>query len=193
MYASCRTAEGETGTLYLIFRTDDRTGVRERFGETCLTPGDVRSLDTITPAMVRREMEGLAWPEAELGVQPPDGQTLINFDTNFFTDNTAPTTQTVTLLGQRVEIEATPVEYAWDFGDGSGRSTTSPGSRYPDLDVTHEYAEPGRLGPSVATTYAGRFRVNGGAWQQVPGTLTVPGEPVALRVRSASPHLVGTS
>ncbi|MFD1946485.1 PKD domain-containing protein [Nocardioides aestuarii] len=143
--------------------------------------------------MVRRAFERLSWPTSELQLQPPDGQTLINFDTNFFTDNTAPTTRSVTLLGQQVEIEATPSGYTWDFGDGASRTTSSPGAAYPDLDVTHEYASEGRVSPSVATTYQGRYRINGGGWQQIPGTLTLPGEPEALRVRSASPRLVGTA
>ncbi len=159
----------------------------------CLSPSEAEDdVITITPAMVRTEFERLAWPRAQLEVQPPDGQTLINFDTNFFTDNTAPTTRTVTLLGQQVEIEATPTQYAWDFGDGQGSTTTSPGAAYPALDVTHEYAEPGRVAPSVDTTYGGRFRINGGGWQQIPGTLTVPGDDVSLQVRSASPRLVGS-
>ena len=142
--------------------------------------------------MVRREMERLDWPRARLEVQPPDGQTLVNFDTNFFTRDTEPTRQTVTLLGQRVEIEAAPTEYTWDYGDGSSETTTSPGAAYPDLDVTHEYADPGQVSPSVATTYSGRYRINGGGWEQIPGTLTLPGESVELRVRSASPRLVAS-
>jgi hypothetical protein len=159
---------------------------------TCLTTPPAQPI-VITPAMVRREMQRLAWPTARLEVEPPDGQTLIHFDTNFFTTNTRPTTQTVVLLGQRVTIEAAPVEYTWHFGDGASVTTDSPGAAYPGLDVTHEYVEPGRVSPSVDTTYAGRYRVNGDDWQTIPGTLTVAGEPVALRVRSATPHLVGSS
>ncbi len=188
----CRTGGGASGTWYVLTRTTLRSGASENIGVVCLTPADVAGLDTITPAMVRREMQRLDWPQAELEVQPPDGQTLINFETNFFTDNARPTTQTVTLLGQRVTIEATPSEYTWKFGDGAARTTSSPGAAYPGLDVTHDYADPGRVSPSVDTTYTGRYRINGDAWQQVPGSLTVPGDPVALRVRSASPHLVGT-
>ncbi|MGZ5399104.1 MAG: hypothetical protein ACXWDM_03755, partial [Nocardioides sp.] len=76
-------------------------------------------------------------------------------------------------------------------GDGSTMTTSSPGAAYPDLDVTHDYADPGRVAPSVSTTYTGRYRINGDAWQKIPGSLTVPGESVSLRVRSASPLLVG--
>ncbi|HEX6150783.1 PKD domain-containing protein, partial [Nocardioides sp.] len=84
-----------------------------------------------------------------------------------------------------------PSEYTWHFGDGTSSTTSSPGAAYPDLDVTHTYEDPGRVAPSVDTTYTGRYRVNGDAWQEIPGSLTVAGEPEALRVRSASPQLVG--
>ncbi|QZY28412.1 PKD domain-containing protein [Nocardioides coralli] len=161
-------------------------------GIVCLTPADERGLAVITPGMVKREFEQLAWPGAELAVQPPDGQTLVNFDTNFFTDNTEPTTQTVTLLGQQVTIEARPTSYTWHFGDGDSRTTTSPGAAYPALDVTHGYADTGRVSPSVDTTYQGRYRVNGDSWQTIPGSLTVDGRAVSLLVRSASPRLVGS-
>ena len=147
----------------------------------------------ITPGMVRREFERLSWPAAELEVQPPDGQTLINFDTNFFTRNTSATTQTVTLLGQQVTIEARPTSYRWNFGDGVSLTTSTPGAPYPALDVTHDYADPGQVNPSVDTVYQGRYRINDDEWQAIPGSLTVSGEPVGLRVRSASPHLVGAS
>ncbi|QBR93742.1 PKD domain-containing protein [Nocardioides euryhalodurans] len=156
-----------------------------------MTPAEEAELAVITPAMVQREFQRLSWPAARLEVQPPDGQTLINFDTNFFTRTTAATTQTVTLLGQEVTIEARPTSYAWQFGDGAVLETSSPGSPYPDLDVTHDYADPGAVSPSVDTTYEGRYRVNGDAWQTIPGSLTVSGEPVDLQVRSASPQLVG--
>jgi len=191
VFARCTTAEGRNGEIYIIWRYDDETGSRTRVGTACLTPSEFRSLGAITPAMVRREMQRLTWPQAELEIQPPDGQTLINFDTNFFTTNTRATTQTVVLLGQQVTIEATPSEYTWHFGDGVSQASTSPGAAYPDLDVTHVYEEPGRVTPSVDTTYTGRYRVNGDSWQEIPGTLTVEGEGVSLRVRSASPHLVG--
>lgn len=191
VFASCFSESGRKGTIYIIWRYEDDTGARTRVGTACLTPSEFDELGMITPAMVRREMQRLDWPTAQLEIEPPDGQTLIHFDTNFFTTNTRPTTQTVVLLGQRVTIEAAPVEYTWRFGDGTSLTTDSPGAAYPGLDVTHEYVEPGRVSPSVDTTYTGRYRVNGDAWQTIPGSLTVAGDPVALRVRSATPHLVG--
>lgn len=188
----CRTEAGRPGTWYVLIRTTVSTGAQTRMGIVCLTPADEEDLAVITPAMVRREMQRLAWPAADLEIQPPDGETLVNFETNFFTDHTRPVTRTITLLGQRVSIEATPVEYRWHFGDGTTRVTTGPGAPYPDLDITHPYAATGTVQPRVDTTYRGRYRINDDGWQDVPGSLTVRGEPVPLRIRSATPHLVGS-
>jgi hypothetical protein len=137
-------------------------------------------------------MKRLDWSEAELVIQPPDGRTLVNLKTNFYTTTTGPTSQTIPLLGQTVEIEATPAAYTWHFGDGETRSGTDPGAAYPDLRITHVYLDAGvTVSPSVDVTYKGQYRVNGGNWIAIPQTLTVPGTPVSLQVLSATPHLVG--
>jgi hypothetical protein len=160
--------------------------------QACLSPGQANKINGVTPGFVERAYKRLHWPSSELVVQPPKGKTLVNFDTNFYTTNTHPTTQTVTLLGQRVTVEATPTQYTWHFGGSEpDLSTSDPGAAYPDLRVTHRYLRVGAVQPSVDTTYSGRFRVNGGAWQTIPDTLTVPGQAVDLQVVSATPHLVG--
>ncbi len=41
------------------------------------------------------------------------------------------------------------------------------------------------------TTYTATFRVNGGPWRDVPGSVTVAGAPVDLQVLTATPTLVG--
>jgi hypothetical protein len=125
-------------------------------------------------------------------IQPPDGRTLVNLETNFLTTTTKPTTQSIRLLGHGVDIEATPVDYLWHFGDGSTQEGSDPGAEYPDLRITHVYAEAGvTVNPSVDVTYQGRYRVDGGNWVPIPDTLTVAGTPVDLLVLSATPHLVG--
>ncbi|MDX6357452.1 MAG: hypothetical protein QOH37_506, partial [Nocardioidaceae bacterium] len=162
--------------------------------QACLTDQEAQHLGGLTPGAVQHAFERLAWPASRLVVQPPDGRTLVNFDTNFYTANTSPSTQTVTLIGQQVTIEATPTQYVWHFGSGSDdadRTTTDPGAAYPDLRVTYRYLHVGEVSPSVDTTYSGRYRVGTGPWRQIPATLTVSGAPVALQVVSATPHLVG--
>ncbi|HQR28576.1 MAG TPA: hypothetical protein PLP61_16145, partial [Nocardioides sp.] len=192
---SCVNAAGVPGTLYNIYRTP-AGGPRGLYGVACLTSGEAGELGAITPALVFDAMRRLSWPRSELVVEPPGGETLVNLATNFYTTNTAPTTQTVTLLGQRVEIEATPGGYLWHWAgegdDGGAERTASPGAAYPDLEVTHTYRDADvTVHPRVDTVYSGRYSVNGGPWTPIPQTLTVPGDPVALRVLSARPVLVG--
>ena len=57
--------------------------------------------------------------------------------------------------------------------------------------MTHSYLTKGRVAPSVDTTYTAQFRVNGGPWRDVPGSVTIAGAPVDLQVLTATPTLVG--
>ena len=161
-------------------------------GQTCLTDSDAAGLGVVTPGMVLEAFRSLSWPAAEVVVQPPGGETLVNLETNFYTGLTGPSTQQVTLVGVGVTIEATPQGYVWSFGDGQSAETTTPGAAYPDLEVTHVFTEAAeQVSPSVAVVYGGRYRIGGSAWSDIPGTLTVPGPGVPLRVLEARPQLVG--
>jgi hypothetical protein len=182
------TIAGQDGSLFNVYQDHSPNPLD---WQACLTDQEAKHLGGLTPGAVQHAFQQLTWPASPLVVQPPHGRTLVNFDTNFYTTNTAPSTQTVTLIGQRVGIEATPVAYHWHFGSGADRTTADPGAAYPDLRVTYRYLHVGAVSPSVDTTYAGRYRVGNGPWRQIPATLTVPGAPVALQVLSATPHLVG--
>ncbi|WP_408895623.1 PKD domain-containing protein [Nocardioides sp. R1-1] len=140
---------------------------------------------------VRRAFGELKLPPGTLVIQPPDGLTLVNFETNFYTTATTPIATTITLLEQAVTLEATPTSYTWDFGDGHTVTTDEPGAPYPDLTITHDYQHTGDYQPSLATTYTGRYRIADGPWQTIPDTVTIPGPTQALRVIEAQPKLVG--
>jgi hypothetical protein len=186
--AQCEV-DGHPGWLYNVYE-DNRPDPLD--WQACLTRQETHHLGGLTPGAVRHAFERLTWPASTLVVQPPKGRTLVNFDTNFYTTNTHPTTRTVTLVGQRVTIEASPTAYTWHFGAaGADRTTTDPGAAYPDLRVTYRYLRVGTVHPSVDTTYSGRYRVGSGRWRTIPATLTVHGAAVDLRVVSATPHLVG--
>jgi len=146
---------------------------------------------TITPDLVAAAFQQIPLPASELSVQPANGRTLVNFDTNFFTD-TAPFDRTVTLLGQRVDLHIVPSAFGWRFGDGAALASRDAGAPYPDLRITHAYQRKGSVQPAVDTTYTATYRVNGGSWAAVPGSVTVPGESVGLRVLTATPVLVGS-
>jgi hypothetical protein len=144
----------------------------------------------VTGPLIAQALRRIPIPPAVLKVQPPNGRTLVNFATNFYTDREE-FTRTVNLLGQRVELRITPARFTWKFDDGNAITTTKPGAPYPRLQVTHDYLEKGEVRPRVDTTYTADFRVNGGAWQPVPGSVTIPGESVDLEIVEASPTLVG--
>jgi hypothetical protein len=144
----------------------------------------------VTASMVLSALRRVPLPPSELIVQPPNGRTLVNFDTNFYTE-TAPLDRTIRLFGQQVDLRIWPSSYEWHFGDGATTATESAGAPFPDLEITHNYTAKGQVGPAVDTTYSAEFRVNGGAWRPVPGTVTIPGDAVALEVVEATPVLVG--
>jgi hypothetical protein len=145
----------------------------------------------LTVADVHKAFKELKLDPGTLVIQPPDGLTLVNFKTNFYTTTTTPTTLTVTLLDQPVTIEATPATYTWHFGDGETTSTTDPGAAYPKLTITHDYKLKGDYLPSLSTTYTGRYKVADGPWQTIPGTVTIDGPAQNLRAIEAQPKLVG--
>ena len=141
-----------------------------------------------TPGDIRRAIREVPMPPLKLRVQP-DGRTLVNVDTIFYTE---PSTmrRTVTLLGRSVRLECTPVRYTWVHGDGTTATTGEPGRPYPAKDVTHRYQLPGNdLRARVDTTYSVRYSVDGGPWTDLAELLTAPGPSTTIEVEEAVPVL----
>ena len=124
-------------------------------------------------------------------MQPADGRGLVNMDLILWTDPGAQTMVT-TVLGVPVTVRATPVRYAWDFGDGSPPLvTTQAGGPYPDRSVARSYDRSGSYALTLTTTWAGEYQVNGtGPWLPVLGTATTTSAPVATEAVEAHPRLV---
>ena len=143
----------------------------------------------LTPGRVARAVREVPMPRLRLAIQP-GGRTLVNVPTIL---HTRPTTlrRTIDLLGHEVEVRATPVRYTWHHGDGTARTTRSPGKPYPAKTVTHRYRKSSpRLLARVDTTYTVRYRVDGGAWTGLGDTLTATGPSVGLRVDQRAPALI---
>jgi hypothetical protein len=144
----------------------------------------------VTPGLVLTALRRMGLPALQAHTQPA-GKTLVNFDTIFYTEP-QPFTRTVRLLGQRVDVEATPSQYTWHHGDGTTASTTSPGAPYPSKEITYDYTHAHTtVGPSVDVTYTARFRVRGGAWQQIPESVSIAGPAGSLRISEATAVLSG--
>jgi hypothetical protein len=132
-----------------------------------------------------------------VGIPPGEvtapGYTLVNLETTFYTD-VQPFTRTLSIIGYTVDVAVTPTSYTWHWGRGETSTTDTPGSPYPSTDVTHTYlhhtAKGRPAGLSVDVEYAARYRVDGGAWIDVPDTITIAGPTTTLPVRQASAVLV---
>ena len=145
----------------------------------------------MTPGRVLTALRQIGLPALEAKTQPT-GKTLVNFETIFYAEP-QPFARTITLLGQRVDVEANPSTYTWHHGDGTAASTQTPGARYPAKDVVHEYTDAHTtVSPRVDVTYTARFRVNAGAWQDIPETVTITGPGGSLRIAEATAVLSGS-
>jgi hypothetical protein len=144
----------------------------------------------VTPGLVLQALRRVGLPALEVRTQPAD-KTLVNFDTIFYT-KPATVTRTITLLGQRVDVEATPSSYTWNHGDGTDATTSTPGAPYPAKDIVYDYIHAHiTVQTSVDVTYDARFRVAGGTWRDIPAAVTIAGPPSDLRISEATPLLSG--
>ncbi len=139
--------------------------------------------------LVTQEWQRIQIPAATVRINPPDGQTLVNFDTVFYTE-AGEQEFPVTVLGQPVVIYAIPVEYTWHHGDGTSQTTTQPGAPYPSKQVTHVYETTGSVAPRVDVRYRAEFSVAGGDRQGVPGFANVTGASEDLNIVEARAQLV---
>lgn len=144
----------------------------------------------VTDDLIATAFRRIPLPPSTFSIQPPGGRTLVNFATNFFTEERT-LDRSVRLLGQRVDLRIEAHSYAWHFDDGETITTSKPGAPYPKLQVTHSYLQKGDYRPALDITWVADYRVNGGDWRPVPGSVTIIGEPTDLSAIEARPTLVG--
>lgn len=148
------------------------------------------------PALVLRAFQAIPLPEATLSIQPPGGKTLVGLETILSTQ-AAPFTRRVTLLGQQIELRIKAQRFTWTHGDATTQNTDWPGKPWnehePDIDgyLTHTYEHTGIVRPSVTVIWEADYRVGGGPWQPVNGTVRREGAPAELEVVQAQPVLNG--
>jgi len=143
---------------------------------------DFVSLDTcpdsaagIDPEALAREVrDHLPVPGLRISSNPRRG--LVGLKSWFWLEGGGqPLADSLSRFGVRVEVEARPVNFRWEFGDGTERITTSPGRPYPHRpSVTHIYQRSSasfeRGYPvSVTTVFDVRWRTNGGRWRSLSG------------------------
>jgi hypothetical protein len=154
----------------------------------------------VTALLVMRQVRKLV-PRPAVGIAPPGGATLVNIQTLLWART--PVEQslgTVALLGHRVALRVQVAQVEWDFGDGQSDTTSVPEPSYRPADhcrtVTcpgywgHIYRSTGPMTITAIVTWSGRYRVDGGGWLDIPGTVTGATASAALTVRQARGVLV---
>lgn len=95
-----------------------------------------------------------------------------------------PVSASAGVRGLTVTAEARPVQYLWDFGDGTSRTTSTPGrpwTRARPGDVGHTYETKGRYEPRVTVVWAARWRVDAGPWSDLGYFSTMGSEDFPVR------------
>ncbi|WP_162144887.1 PKD domain-containing protein [Arthrobacter castelli] len=95
----------------------------------------------------------------------------------------------------QIRLRAWPVSYRWNYGDGTGQTTTTGGTK---LDVgamntetatSHRYTETGDYNVSLVTYFAGDYSVDGGPWRPVAGEAAVPSDPHLMSIWTSETSL----
>lgn len=141
----------------------------------CLRPAQGAAAVTVSSAQFRR----LPIPAPKIITQPATQVVLVNLGANLLTTKRTETL-TTTVLGQPVQVRATPTTYHWTYGDGHQLTTTDPGGRYPTMPTLHNYQRPGRFTVTLRTTFTGEYSVAGGPWQPISGTAVTQSAPVTI-------------
>ena len=162
--------------------------------------GEQAPAKQLTAERVLQAFREVPLPTPSLGTSPPDGMTLVNVPTIFYT-RAEPFGRDVRVLGRRVHLEIAPVSYEWRVGQGGDFETTSPGSPYqrgvtpqsdPDAYVTWTYDSASSEAASVRVVWGATWSLGGKTMGRVPGTVEMLSSTATVRVREAQPVLTAT-
>lgn len=139
-------------------------------------------------------------PQAPGSSMEPEGWTVVGLPTNFFAQAEAHIVRS-TLFGTPAEVRFRPTAYHWNYGDGSSRQTDQPGMSWSQLQIpefsdtvtSHAYAVAGSYFVSLTVHYSPDYRLAGGTWRPISGTIPVGAPELRLRVYEANTALVDTA
>lgn len=187
MAAHCELPSGENGRRQSIWSrvwTYEASGqwVHGAWQDTGESACRRIEADEITQADVIRKVKDFGLRPAEVATSPPNGRTLVNFRTVFYSP--AKPYEFLLPLGPGVEIRATPAKFQWHFDDGNGKTTNTAGRPYPHMDIWHKYATVDKYSPSVDVEYRVEWRIQGATdYQSIPDLIpgqTGAGHPITV-------------
>lgn len=136
-------------------------------------------------------------PSSGVDSMEPAGWTIVGLHTNFFASRA---TQVVDgqLLGKPASVRFTPVQWTWDYGDGSSATFGTPGAswaatgtrEFDPTDTSHVYTAVGTYGVAMTTDVVADYSFDGQAWVEIDGTLAVPANTLSVSVNEARTVLV---
>lgn len=190
------TAEQGQGPATRVFRRAADSETWEARGVTCFPNlvGDDAG-PQLTMAMILEAFHDTPFAKPQVSSQPEGNTTLVTLPTYYrvgFGDGYGPDqVDTTSLLGFTVDIRPRLDSITYHYGDGNSFGpTTDLGGVYPTGSVVHEYAARGAFDTHAVVTYGGQFRVNGGDWNDIPGTAEVTGDPTTITVMESRARLV---
>ena len=163
-------------------------GEQERLDSSCLYPGapPERRGGGLVVAVTEKQLRELPIAAPVLGAQP-ERHTLKGAETNLYAEPAEQSFE-LTIAGRKVQVRVAPAEYRWSYGDGTALTTAAPGGPIPEARwgektaTSHAYTATGDVTASLVTVFTGQFSVEGGPFQPIAGTATVPSAPRTLSV-----------
>jgi hypothetical protein len=127
----------------------------------------------------------------------PNGWIVVGLDTNFYSDASAQVVNG-TLLGLPASVRFTARSFSWSYGDGSSRTSATPGASWASLNVpeftptptSHAFAQAGAYTIDLTVEYAAEYRFGASGWVPIAGTLQLPANRITATAADATTVLV---
>lgn len=177
------------------------TGQRQCTGSTPTAPAPVAAGGAPAPAappvvitVTASDFQQLPIPPSTINLDT-QGNTLRTAHTNIYATASVRNLNT-TVLGQPVRVRAVPIEYIWNYGDGTTRRTYESGEAVAgdpfdiQTETSHQFEGTGTFPINLTTVYTGQFSVNGGPWISINGVARVDSAPESMTVWKTKRSLV---
>ena len=165
----------------------------------CVLPDDAQPATPATPGTPAVTLSDIALfrPQAAVQSMQPEGWMVVGLPANFFAV-IEPHAVDGELLGRSAQVRFTPLAYTWTYGDGDharldtkGASWEALGLREFDATATsHVYDAPGTYTIELLVDYGAEYRLNGGAWKPISGTVALSANDLVAIAGAATTVLV---